>query len=168
MTINYTPIGFFLTPHKDVQGMPIQPSGARGVRGAISVLPEYCAGLTDIEGFSYLIVLYHLHEICGHDLLVTPFLDTKQHGIFATRSPKRPNPLGLSVMRLAGVADNMLLLDNVDVLDGTPVVDIKPYVPDFDIWPAERVGWFEGKSHNARHYHSDARFACVVAEMTED
>lgn len=163
MQITYTPIGYFNTPHTDVRGMPIQPPGAAGVHGSITVLPEFRDGLHDIEGFSYLIVLYHLHEICGFELTVTPFLDNSPHGIFATRSPKRPNPMGLSVMRLLDVQGDTLLLDNVDVLDGTPVIDIKPYVPDFDVWPARRVGWFEGKSGNATSVRSDDRFVDLEA-----
>ncbi|QGY39542.1 tRNA (N6-threonylcarbamoyladenosine(37)-N6)-methyltransferase TrmO [Pseudodesulfovibrio cashew] len=159
MNITYKPIGYLHTPHKNVTGMPVQPSGAKGVHGTLTVLPEFREGLKDIDGFSYLIVLYHLHEICGQELTVTPFLDTNPHGIFATRSPKRPNSLGLSVMKLLEVENGVLLLDNVDVLDGTPVIDIKPYVPDFDVWPAERVGWFEGKSGNATTKRSDSRFA---------
>jgi tRNA-Thr(GGU) m(6)t(6)A37 methyltransferase TsaA len=159
MYIHYQPIGYFHTPHKSVEGMPIQPSGARGCQGVIRVLPEFVEGLRDIAGFSHLIVLYHLHEIQGQDLTVLPFLDKRPHGIFATRSPKRPNPIGLSVMELHGAAGESLFLDNVDVLDGTPVIDIKPYVPDFDVWPADRVGWFEGKSGNAATHRSDDRFA---------
>jgi len=165
MNITYTPIGYFKTPHLDVRGMPIQPPGAKGVAGSILVLPKYLEGLKDLDGFSYVIILYHLHEICGYDLTVTPFLDNAPHGIFATRSPKRPNPIGLSVMELVEVRGAEVVLGNVDVLDGTPVIDIKPYVPDFDQWPATRVGWFEGKSGNAAHHRSDDRFvpreACV-------
>lgn len=158
MNISYSPIGYFRTPHSTPAGMPVQPTGAAGVRGTISVLPEFQEGLVDIEGFSHLIVLYHLHEICGHDLTVVPFLDNQPHGIFATRSPKRPNPVGLSVMKLVGTREGVLLLENVDVLDGTPVIDIKPYVPDFDVWPADRTGWFAGKSGNATTHRSDDRF----------
>jgi tRNA-Thr(GGU) m(6)t(6)A37 methyltransferase TsaA len=159
MTIAYTPIGYFSTPHKSIKDMPIQPSGARGICGTIHVAPEYCEGLDDLDGFSHVIVLYHLHKIRGHELTVTPFLDTDTHGIFATRSPKRPNPIGLSVMKIRSLSGGELVLENVDVLDGTPVIDIKPYVPDFDIWPADRIGWFEGgKSAKARHHRSDARF----------
>jgi tRNA (adenine37-N6)-methyltransferase len=157
--INYKPIGFFQTPHRHINGMPIQPSGARGIRGTISIFPEFRDGLLDIKDFSFLIVLYHLHEVRGQELVVTPFLDNTPHGIFATRSPKRPNPLGLSVMELLETTDDSLVVGNVDVLDGTPVIDIKPYVPDFDVWPASRVGWFEGKSGNAATHRSDDRFA---------
>lgn len=167
MTISYRPIGYFRTPHTDIAGMPIQPTGASGVHGCVEVLPEFRGGLLDLEGFSHVIMLYHLHEICGHDLVVTPFLDTDSHGIFATRSPKRPNPIGLSVMRLNGVHGGTVLLENVDVLDGTPVIDIKPYVPHFDVWQADRIGWFDGKSNNATHHRSDARFAAKAAALVE-
>lgn len=168
MTISYRPIGYFQTPHKDIRGMPIQPSGADGVRGTITILPEFCEGLVDIDGFSHIIALYHLHEICGQELTVKPFLDNKTHGIFATRSPKRPNPLGLSVMKLLAADEDTLLVENVDVLDGTPVIDIKPYVPDFDIWRVKKYGWFEGKSGNATTYRSDDRFANPAPACVEE
>jgi tRNA-Thr(GGU) m(6)t(6)A37 methyltransferase TsaA len=148
--------------------MPIQPTSARGVTGTVTILPEYLEGLADLEGFSHVFVLYHLHEICGHDLTVTPFLDTKRHGIFATRSPKRPNPVGLSVMELLGLEGDTLYLGNVDVLNNTPVLDIKPYVPDFDVWPADRTGWFQGKSTNAVSQRSDDRFACKCDECAQE
>jgi len=159
MNIAYKPIGYFKTPFKDIKGMPIQPIGAEEIEGTIEVLPEFCEGLRDLEGFSHVYVLYHLHEIVGFDLMVKPFLDTRQHGIFATRSPKRPNPIGLSVMRLKEVTNTSVVLGCVDVLDRTPVIDIKPYVADFDRCNANRFGWFEGKSQNATHHRSDARFA---------
>jgi tRNA-Thr(GGU) m(6)t(6)A37 methyltransferase TsaA len=107
-------------------------------------------------------VLYHLHQISGYELSVRPFLDTSDHGIFATRSPKRPNAIGLSVLELAGVEWNetggVVRLLNVDVLDGTPVLDIKPYVPAFDSWQAERIGWFAGKADGAETCKADERF----------
>ncbi|MGE4559050.1 MAG: tRNA (N6-threonylcarbamoyladenosine(37)-N6)-methyltransferase TrmO [Desulfobulbus sp.] len=159
MSIAYKPIGYFRTPFTSIKGMPIQPIGAEQVEGTIEMLPQFCEGLRDLEGFSHVYVLYHLHEIVGYDLMVKPFLDTQRHGIFATRSPKRPNPIGLSVMRLKEVTDNSVVLGCVDVLDRTPVIDIKPYVADFDRCNANRFGWFEGKSQNATHHRSDSRFA---------
>ena len=158
----YQPIGTLRSPHAAVLGMPIQPTGARGILGHIEVAPEYAAGLKDLEGFSHVIVLYHLHQIRGYELLVRPFLDTADHGIFATRSPKRPNAIGLSVLELAGVdwsdAGGVVRLRNVDILDGTPVLDIKPYVPAFDSWQAERIGWFAGKAEAAETCKADERF----------
>jgi tRNA (adenine37-N6)-methyltransferase len=159
MSINYLPIGYFRTPYTEIKGMPIQPIGGGDVEGYIEVLPEFRAGLQDLEGFSHVIVLYHLHEISGYDIIIKPFLDTKTHGVFATRSPKRPNPIGLSIMRLKGLTATNVVLQGIDVLDQTPVIDIKPYVADFDCCDADRFGWFEGKSANARHHRSDERFA---------
>lgn len=145
--------------------MTIQPVGATGIEGSIEVLSEYRDGLKDLEGFSHVFVLYHLHEIEGYDLMVKPFLDNERHGIFATRSPKRPNPIGLSVMRLKGVTDNSVLLECIDVLNQTPVIDIKPYVANFDRCDANRFGWFEGKSANAKHHRSDERFAAIQGKQ---
>jgi tRNA (adenine37-N6)-methyltransferase len=160
--VAYQPIGTLRSPHAEVAGMPIQPVGARGILGHIEVAPTFAAGLKDLEGFSHVIVLYHLHRINGFELLVRPFLDTKDHGIFATRSPKRPNAIGLSVLELAGVemdgAVGVVRLRNVDILDGTPVLDIKPYVPAFDAWDAERIGWFAGKVDDAETCKADGRF----------
>ena len=156
--IAYRPIGILRSPFADIAGMPIQPVGAIGILGRVEVRPEFARGLTDLEGFSHVFVLYHLHRVTGYDLLVKPFLDTDRHGIFATRSPKRPNPIGLSVLELAGVEGTTVHLRNVDVLDGTPVLDIKPYVPRFDVWSAKRTGWFAGKDGQAKTRRSDDRF----------
>lgn len=158
MKIYYDPIGYFKTPFTVIQGMPIQPIGAEEVEGSIEILPQFRGGLKDLEGFSHVFVLYHLHEIEGYDLMVKPFLDKDHHGIFATRSPKRPNPIGLSVMRLKNVTTEAVYLEGIDVLNQTPVLDIKPYVADFDACNASRFGWFEGKSAQARHHRSDERF----------
>jgi len=159
--VAYRSIGLLRSPHTEVAGMPIQPVGARGVAGHIEVAPEFAAGLRDLEGFSHVIVLYHLHRTEGFELLVKPFLDTDEHGVFATRSPKRPNAIGLSVLEFAGVdeAAGLVHLLNVDVLDGTPVLDIKPYVPAFDSWRAERIGWFAGKMEAAESCRADGRFS---------
>lgn len=160
--VAYRPIGTLRSPHKKVAGMPIQPTGARGITGHIEVAPEYAEGLRDLEGFSHVILLYHLHQISGYDLTVRPFLDNSDHGIFATRSPKRPNAIGLSVLELAGVEmgpeGGVVRLLNVDILDGTPVLDIKPYVPAFDSWQAERIGWFADKADGAETCRADERF----------
>jgi tRNA-Thr(GGU) m(6)t(6)A37 methyltransferase TsaA len=158
VTITYSPIGHCITPHKELTGMPIQPVGARGVKGCIQVLPQYAEGLKDLEGFSHVFVLYHLHRVEGYDLMVKPFLDNDLHGIFATRSPRRPNPMGLSVLRITGVHGNLVRVEDVDMLDGTPVIDIKPFVADFDLRGADRFGWFEGRSDNATTMRSDDRF----------
>ena len=154
----YTPIGTIHSPYTDIAGMPIQPSGARGVRGTIEIRSDLCGGLTDLDGFSHIILLYALHRCTGYSLTVTPFLDPAPHGIFATRSPKRPNAIGLSVVRLVGVDGCVLTIEDVDILDGTPLLDIKPYVPAFDAHPDTHHGWFEHVVDNAETVRSDDRF----------
>jgi tRNA-Thr(GGU) m(6)t(6)A37 methyltransferase TsaA len=156
--VNYRPIGYVRSPFKEIKGMPIQPVGARGIAGSIEINPEFTEGLKDLDGFSHIFVLYHLHRISGYTLLVKPFLDNDLHGIFATRSPKRPNAIGLSVLQLVKVTDNAVYVENIDILDGTPVLDIKPYVPKFDIWNTDKDGWFAGKADNAEGFKADERF----------
>jgi tRNA (adenine37-N6)-methyltransferase len=157
-SICYKPIGIIYSPFKELKGMPIQPLGAIGVKGGVLVFPEYADGLKDLDGFSHLIILYHCHKCVGYDLLVKPFLDIERRGVFATRSPKRPNSIGLSVVKLTEIKGREIFLENVDILDGTPVLDIKPYVKDFDIWPADRFGWLDEKQQNAQNHKSDGRF----------
>ncbi len=159
-SVKYQPIGIIHTPYKDLHGMPIQPVGAKGVKGRIELKKEYEEGLKDLEGFSHIILIYHLHLCNGHSLKVKPFLDTVKRGIFATRAPKRPNAIGLSVVRLEKIEENMIYISNVDVVDGTPLLDIKPYIPHFDTSEDEEVciGWFEDKHHEAKEKKSDKRF----------
>jgi len=156
--IAYRPIGIVHSPFRDTTGMPVQPVGAMGVAGRVEVHPDFVGGLKDLAGFSHVFLLYHLHRVAGYDLVVRPFLDNADHGIFATRSPTRPNPIGLSVLELAGVDGAAVHLRNVDILDGTPVLDIKPYVPHFDVWEADKVGWFARNAQKAGAYRSDDRF----------
>jgi tRNA-Thr(GGU) m(6)t(6)A37 methyltransferase TsaA len=153
----YTPIGTIRSPFQSVVGTPIQAAGAQGAAGTIELDSAYSAGLHDIEHFSHLTLIYHLHECAGYSLQVTPFLDNQTHGIFATRSPRRPNPIGLSTVRLVGVSGNTLLIEDVDVVDNTPLLDIKPYVPAFDDRPAERIGWYDRRLHNVA-MRADDRF----------
>lgn len=156
--IAYRSIGILHSPFTDIAGMPVQPVGALGVEGHVTVHPDFAGGLLDLEGFSHVFLVYHLHRVAGYELVVRPFLDNADHGIFATRSPKRPNPIGLSVLELAGIDGMTVRLRNVDILDGTPVLDIKPYVPHFDVWQAGRVGWFDKRAQKAETYRSDDRF----------
>ena len=156
--ICYTRIGTIRTPWTDIAGMPIQPSGARGVKGTIRVFDEYTNGLRDIEGFSRIILIYAFHHSLSFDLITTPFLDTVSRGVFATRSPKRPNAIGLSCVRLTGRDGNVLHVEDVDILDKTPLLDIKPYVPAFDSYPDAACGWLEKVAGDAQRFRSDERF----------
>lgn len=158
-TINYQPIGIIHSPFKDPKGMPIQPTGARDVRGEAVLDERYAQGLKDLDGFSHVILLYHFHQSCGYDLTVKPFMDTVSRGLFATRAPRRPNCIGLSIVRLLGVEGNVLHLAGVDVLDGTPLLDVKPYVAKFDAVPADRFGWLDENAKKADTMRSDGRFA---------
>ena len=144
-TITYRPIGIIHSPFKETVGMPIQAAAATGVAGSIALEPAYAEGLKDIEGFSHLILLYHLHLVREFKLTVHPYLDDRPHGIFATRAPRRPNPIGLSIVRLVGVNGAQLEIQDVDVVDGTPLLDIKPWVPEFDVREGARIGWIAGK-----------------------
>lgn len=155
-TLTCTPIGVLRTPYAELKDMPIQPSGARGVEGTAEMDPAYAAGLQDLAGFSHLILLYHFHRAPAPALLVRPFLDDCERGVFATRAPCRPNAIGLSVVRLLGVEGHVLRLADVDMLDGSPLLDIKPYVPAFDAPGDCRTGWLEGR--NGDECRSDSRF----------
>ena len=154
----YRPIGIIHSPFKDVKGMPIQPPGAKGIYGKVEVFPEYCKGLKDIEGFSHIILIYHFHKSKDYSLLVKPYMDEQEHGVFAMRAPKRPNPIGISIVRLVKVEGCVLHIEGVDVLDGTPLLDIKPYVPEFDHRNAEKIGWLKEKASLVRKKRSDGRF----------
>ena len=157
--MEFQPIGVIRTPHKAPEEMPVQPVGATGVSGRIELEPDLAEGLRDLDGFSHIIVLYCFHRTKDTALTVTPFLGRKPHGIFATRAPVRPNPIGLSILKLTGIDDAVLSVENVDMLDGTPVLDIKPYVPAFDLPVGKvRTGWFAEKPGAVRGARSDRRF----------
>jgi tRNA-Thr(GGU) m(6)t(6)A37 methyltransferase TsaA len=128
------------------------------VEGVLEIEPEFAEGLRDLDGFSHVIVLWHMHLMTGHALTVVPFLDDASHGIFATRSPKRPNPIGLSVYRLLKVEGNRVTVADVDAVDGSPLLDIKPYVPAFDVHDADRIGWFANRLEAADTARADSRF----------
>ena len=141
------PIGVIHSPFREKEQTPIQPSRSQA-KGRVEVYPEFAAGLEDIEGFSHIILLYMFHQSSGFTLRVKPFLDDQQHGLFATRYPKRPNPIGISVVRLARRDENILEIGGVDVLDGTPLLDIKPYVSEFDLRNGTRSGWLEKRGES--------------------
>lgn len=146
MKIILKPIGVVHTPFKDKRETPIQPTRSNAI-GKVEIEPEYSAGLTDLEGFSHIYLIYYFHKSSGYELLVKPFLDDRQRGLFATRYPARPNSIGVSIVRLLAREENFLTIRDVDVLDGTPLLDIKPYVPDFDVRENVSTGWY-----TARHY----------------
>jgi tRNA-Thr(GGU) m(6)t(6)A37 methyltransferase TsaA len=157
--IELSPIGIIHTPFKEREGMPIQPAGARGVRGRVEIFEAFQAGLVDLDGFSHIILLYTFHRSQGYDLQVIPFLDSKPRGVFATRAPKRPNPLGLSIVQLERIEQGQLHIQDVDILDGTPLLDIKPYVPAFDSPIAVRLGWLEEADQRVMTRKADERFS---------
>ncbi len=163
----YTPIGMIHSPFLEPVGMPIQAVGAQGVAGSIDLEPAYADGLKDVDGFSHLILLYHWHQSRPAALEVKPFLDTQTHGIFATRSPRRPNPLGISTVRLVDVQGCTLLIEDVDVIDGTPLLDIKPYVPTFDDRTAERIGWYAGRLDPVYTTRADDRFQQLASDTVQ-
>ena len=158
MNVTYRPIGTIHSPYQDLKDMPIQPTCEAGGPGTAEVFAEFSEGLKDLDGFSHVILLYHLHESREAKLTVTPFLDTVERGVFATRAPSRPNPIGMSVVELLRVEDNRLHLGHVDILDNTPLLDIKPYVPDFDCPEDVRVGWLTAAREKFRGTRSDDRF----------
>ena len=159
MDIRYTPIGIIRSPFSEPSGMPIQPGGAMGIPGQIHLEAQYAPGLKDLDGFSHILLLYHLHMVEDFNLIVTPFLDTQPRGVFATRAPKRPNPIGLSVVKLVRVQGNVLHIENVDILDGTPLLDIKPYAPQFDGVDRVRTGWLQAAEGDIQKARSDDRFS---------
>jgi tRNA-Thr(GGU) m(6)t(6)A37 methyltransferase TsaA len=154
--ITMAPIGVIHTPFQQSEGTPIQSAVANGANGVIELFPEYALGLRDVADFERLWLIYLLDRAASPQLTTRPYLDTQDHGIFATRSPARPNHIGLSSVRLLGVEGNRLHISDVDMLDGTPLLDIKPYVPDFDCFAVNRVGWYAGKS--AKDVVADDRF----------
>jgi tRNA-Thr(GGU) m(6)t(6)A37 methyltransferase TsaA len=156
--ITYRPIGVVRAPFSRLEGMPLQSVAAEDVRGQIEVLPDFAAGLKDLDGFSHIHVIAHLHRGVPGGLEVIPFLDETPRGVFATRSPRHPNPIGLSVLRLLAVEGATLQVAGVDLVDGTPVLDIKPYVPRFDVVAADRVGWLEQAAERVHEVRADTRF----------
>ena len=158
MKIEYRPIGIIHSPFRDIEDMPIQPVGASKIKGTIEIFPEFTDGLKDLEGFSHIILLYHFHKVQESKLIVTPFMDSQSRGVFATRAPKRPNPIGLSIVRLVSIEQNILNIGNIDVIDGTPLLDIKPYVPEFDNYNVDSVGWLEKAKGKVQNKKSDGRF----------
>jgi len=156
--LSFTPVGVIHSPFTKTAGMPIQPNGARGIRGSVEIFEEFKDGLKDIEGFSRLVLIYAFHRCQSYRLTVIPFLDTIPRGVFATRAPCRPNPIGFSTVRLIRVRGTTLDVEDVDIIEGTPLLDLKPYVPTFDSYPDASAGWLEHVANGAESVRSDKRF----------
>lgn len=156
--ITYKSIGIIHSPFKEPKNVPIQAVASKGTKGTIEVNSEYTEGLVDLEGFSHIILLYHFNLVKGYSLTVKPFLDQNLHGVFATRAPSRPNPIGLSIVRLKKIQNNILHIEDVDILDNTPLVDIKPYIPQIDNRKTKKIGWFNKKLAKLPTTKDDGRF----------
>lgn len=157
--ITFKQIGIIHSPFKQPAGTPIQPPGADGAAGRVEVFGEYADGLEDLEDFSHIILLYYFHLSKGTPLTVKPFMDDEFHGIFAIRGPGRPNSIGLSVVTLDSIEENILHIRDIDIVDGTPLLDIKPYVPQFDARQNVKIGWLEDKVDRLKGMKDDGRFS---------
>ncbi len=139
----FHPIGVVHSPHSEAKGTPIQPRYAEEFDGTVEVFPEYAEALSDLDGFERIWLIYAFNRSEGWKPKVTPFRDTVERGLFATRAPKRPNAIGMSCVRLVRIEGAMLVVSKIDILDGTPLLDIKPYVPDYDAYPDSQAGWLD-------------------------
>jgi tRNA-Thr(GGU) m(6)t(6)A37 methyltransferase TsaA len=154
----YKPIGIIHSNYQKKEGVPIRGALSKNSKGWIELFPEYKDGLKDLDGFSHIILIYHFHLSNGYSLLSKPFLDNVEHGIFAIRAPKRPNHIGISVVKLKKVEENKLFIDEVDIIDETPLLDIKPYISKFDVRRNTKSGWIKNKLVDRNKHHSDNRF----------
>ena len=154
----FSRIGTIHTPFEQQEGTPIQGIMAPEKEGRVEVFPEFQEGMKDLEGFSHLILIYRFHHMKAGKLLVKPYLDTVNRGIFATRSPRRPNPIGITTVQLQRVEGNVLYVSGVDMLNGTPLLDIKPYLGDFDHYQADRIGWYALTARRKQKVLADDRF----------
>ncbi len=152
------PIGIIHSPYYSIEDMPIQPKGASEVEGYVIVDGKYIDGLQDIEGFSHIYLLYSFHKATRTELIITPFLDKQTRGVFATRSPLRPNHIGISIVKLKKVEGNKIFVEDIDILDGTPLLDIKPYIEKFDAVKESASGWLQASDREISKKRSDNRF----------
>ena len=143
--IKLMPIGLVHSPFKEPVGVPKDSSNGMDYKGTIEIFSEYKNGLKDLDGFSHILVLFYFHKSEYSHLIVKPYLDDHLRGVFATRSPHRPNFIGLSVVELLRIEDGILHIRGIDMIEGTPVLDIKPYIPEFDSNEGIRIGWLKGK-----------------------
>lgn len=151
-------IGTIRTPYKTSLGVPIRSGATRRVGATVELKPEFEDGLKDLEGFSHIYLIFNLHLSTGYDLHVKPFLDDSPRGLFSTRAPRRPAQIGLSVVRLRGVEGNILHIEDPDMVDGTPLLDIKPFIPDAVPRGRVRIGWLKGRTGRMKRFRSDHRF----------
>jgi tRNA (adenine37-N6)-methyltransferase len=158
MTIEFTSIGTIHSPFTTLVGMPIQPSAAVGIQGFIELNKKLESALMDLDGFSHLYLIYYFHLSKTFKLKVKPFLEDQPHGLFSTRAPNRPNQIGLSVVKLISIKKNILYIENVDIIDGTPLLDIKPYVKQMEPTQNLRIGWLEKHTALVNSKKSDKRF----------
>ena len=157
MDFTFRPIGVIKTPNKDREGSPVHPRYATGMKGQVVLDQHFVKGLKDLDGFSHMIVVFVLDRSPGYNLEVIPYHDTGLRGLFSTRSPNRPNPVGISVVKILSIKDNVITFEGPDMLDDSPLLDIKPYIPDFDDTEEIRIGWFEGKLFRDGNLLSDDR-----------
>lgn len=148
----YKPIGIIHSPYKEPSKTPKYPQAVRNIRGSIEILPELIDGLKDLEGFSHILLIYHMHLAKRFSPIVKAHLDGEEHGVFSTRSPSRPNPIGLSIVKLIEIIGSRLVIENLDIVDGTPLLDIKPYMPEFKDFSSIRIGWIE--NHREKFYEN--------------
>lgn len=139
--IDFKPIGIIHSPHKILNEIPIQPVFAENIEGTVELYPEFIEGLKSLDQFSHIFLFYHFHKSQKTMLELAPYLSKEKHGIFATRAPHRPNKLGMSLVRLVDIKENILYLKDIDILDGTPLIDIKPYINRFDSRKTTSSGW---------------------------
>ena len=160
-SITYEPIGVVRSPFKEPRGTPIQPPAAVGVEGTVEINPGLVDGLKDLDGFAHIILIYHFHLSKPSSLQLKPFMDDEPHGVFAMRGPSRANPIGLSVVRLTEIEGNLLRVKDVDIVDGSPLLDVKPYVLHFDLRddPEVRIGWLDQNVQKLEASRDDGRFA---------
>ena len=158
MNITFEPIGLIHSPFQTLEEMPIQPTSEASRPGVVEIFPQYAEGLRDLDGFSHIYLIYHLHRVEQVRLQVKPFLDTQPRGLFATRAPCRPNPIGLSLVQLERIEANRLYILRLDILDQTPLLDIKPYIPEFESSQDVRIGWVAQARGKVRTQRSDERF----------
>lgn len=156
--IQFAPIGIIHSPFKEPKGTPIQSIAAKGIEGTVELFQEFTGGIEDLDGFSHIMLIYYFHLSKEPSLKVEPFLDDQIRGVFSTRAPNRPNPIGISIVQLINIEGNILRVKDLDIVDGTPLIDIKPYVPEFDIREVARKGWLEKSINKLSTSKDDGRF----------